>query len=362
MTIQQDVQKLEPGALVELFVLDATTQGGGVVRFHKDTTFGSIWWQGEEYSPWPIEASGFSKTTEKPPTPKLMIGNVDGSISVLCRALDDLAGAKIVRKTTFARYLDARNFPGPNRYQDSSFTVPATHNAMAGVTIGDNGIELNRTTTDVRYGQLVTGLTVGKTYTVTLDIASNNIPVSNMIEVRVGSSHSSSTVALRPIPQLLVGRFQTTFVATATSHWVTVWNKSPNSKLVVRQTLVQEAGVNPEADYNQHFEDETWFIERKVTETKELVEFELASPLDLNGVQLPRRQIVANYCSWKSIGGYRGPYCGYTGVPVADKDDNPTNNPALDDCSGRLSSCRLRQWPGGVLNFGGFPAAGLMRS
>ena len=91
------------------------------------------------------------------------------------------------------------------------------------------------------------------------------------------------------------------------------------------------------------------------------MEFELASALDIQGSMLPRRQIIANYCSFKSNGGYRGPYCGYTGPAVAKADDTPTSDMGLDDCSGRLAGCKLRQWPDGVLNFGGFPAAGLVR-
>lgn len=364
MTIQEDVQKLEPGALVELFVLDATDQTGEVLRFHQDTNFGSIWWQGVEYFPWPIKVEGFAKTTDKPPTPSLTIGNIDGSISALCRVLDDLAGVKIIRKRTFARYIDARNFPGPNLVPNASFTSGTTGFTFSGGTgiVEGDGLRITRTTANIGVGRNITGLTVGKKYVVNLDIADNSVPVSNMAFIRVGSSISNSGVKSEPIPQFKVGRVQAEFTATATNHWVSVWVNSPNARLVLRRFAVQEFGVNPEADPNQQFADELWYVERKVTENKELVEFELASPLDLNGVQLPRRQIVANYCSWMSLGGYRGANCGYTGPPVADANDVPTDDPTRDACSGRISGCKIRKWPGDVLNFGGFPAAGLMRT
>jgi phage-related protein len=48
MTIAADVQKLEPGAMVELFDLDATAITGGgsgdVLHFHAYTQVGPIYW------------------------------------------------------------------------------------------------------------------------------------------------------------------------------------------------------------------------------------------------------------------------------------------------------------------------------
>lgn len=119
---------------------------------------------------------------------------------------------------------------------------------------------------------------------------------------------------------------------------------------------------NPDADPTEQMPPEVWYIERKASESREMVSFELVSAFDLEGVKLPRRQVIANYCTWKSVGGYRGEYCGYTGPPVAEEDGTPTTDPGKDRCGGKLSDCRLRQWADQVLNFGGFPAAGLMRT
>ena len=140
------------------------------------------------------------------------------------------------------------------------------------------------------------------------------------------------------------------------------------SKLIRRQTLVKYldtanfGGVNPTADPDEHFPDEIWYIERKAMETNEVVEFELASAADLNGEQFPGRQIIANACGWILRGGYRGPYCGYAGPPVADINDQPTSDPSKDVCGGRLGSCKLRFGENEELPYGGFPAAGLIRS
>lgn len=232
MTVSEDVQKLEPGALVELFELDASEIGGDVLLFHANTTQGLIFWQGREFSPWPMEASGFEITGDQQPVPKLAVGNANGSISAMCIYLDDMVGAKLTRYRTFARYLDAANFPEGN----------------------------------------------------------------------------------------------------------------------------------PEADPDEQFAPDIWFIERKSAEAREAVEFELASALDFGGVQLPRRQIIQNRCLWLSIGGYRGPYCNYTGPAVAERDGTPTGNMAMDRCGGLVRDCKLRFGSDGVLNFGGMPAAGLVRS
>ena len=49
-------------------------------------------------------------------------------------------------------------------------------------------------------------------------------------------------------------------------------------------------GTNPTADDEAEFPQEIYSIDRKATETRELVEFELAAPTDLAGVRIPKRQ------------------------------------------------------------------------
>ncbi|WP_186137969.1 phage minor tail protein L [Burkholderia gladioli] len=121
MTITADIQQLEPGALVELFEVDCTSIGGDLLRFHGHLQSASIWWQGNEYKAWPIQATGFEHTSDaQQPEPKLTVGNVNGTISALCVFLADLAGAKVRRRRTLAKYLDAVNFPGGNPTADPS--------------------------------------------------------------------------------------------------------------------------------------------------------------------------------------------------------------------------------------------------
>jgi lambda family phage minor tail protein L len=49
-------------------------------------------------------------------------------------------------------------------------------------------------------------------------------------------------------------------------------------------------GTNATADPNAEFPQEVYSIDRKSTETREVVEFELAAPTDLAGVKIPKRQ------------------------------------------------------------------------
>jgi phage-related protein len=115
--------------------------------------------------------------------------------------------------------------------------------------------------------------------------------------------------------------------------------------------------TNPTADPNIEFPLEVYYIDRKSAENKVFCEFELVSSLDLQGVKIPRRQVIANCCSWI----YRSTECGYTGGPVATIMDVLTGDPALDQCSRRLTGCKLRYGTYAELPFGGFPAAGLTR-
>jgi len=61
---------------------------------------------------------------------------------------------------------------------------------------------------------------------------------------------------------------------------------------------------------------EVYFVDRKVTESRDLVEFELASVFDMQGVTAPRRIALDNICQWT----YRGPECGYTGPEFTEND------------------------------------------
>lgn len=223
--ITEEIQSLSPSALVEVFTLDATMLGAvGEFHFHAGTNElrAPVVWQGITYIALPIEAEGFEASVKGVlPRPKLRIANAQSLFSAEVALYDDLVGAKLVRKRTHAKYLDAVNFT---------------------------------------------------------------------------------------------------------------------------------AGVNPYADVNQHYPDEVWFIDQKVSENKLAIEWALASPFDLIGVMLPRRQTIQNSCAWK----YRSAECSYAGTGYFTSDDVATTV-GNDVCGKRLTSCKARFGSVATLPFGGFP-------
>ena len=55
-----------------------------------------------------------------------------------------------------------------------------------------------------------------------------------------------------------------------------------------------EAGINPfgTPDPTTTFDEQVFIIDRKSTETRDIVEFELAATYDIQGVRLPKRQVL----------------------------------------------------------------------
>lgn len=136
------------------------------------------------------------------------------------------------------------------------------------------------------------------------------------------------------------------------------------AKVTRKRTMVKyldginfAGGVNPTEDQTAEFPNDIYYIEHKVAENKQLVEFELAASFDVQGVKLPRRQIIQNICPWK----YRGAECSYAGTAYFDKNDNAVGSLSLDVCGKRLSSCEARFGVNNELPYGGFSGAGLFK-
>lgn len=116
MTIANEVQLLAPSAKVDLFDLDLSTIGtSSVERFHCGTNQlkSNVVWQGHTYYAVVARAEGFAKSARGPTArPKFVIANLDGAFGNLLAQYDDLIGAKLIRRRTYLKYLDAVNFPG----------------------------------------------------------------------------------------------------------------------------------------------------------------------------------------------------------------------------------------------------------
>lgn len=227
MSIAIELGKLTHDAIIEMFVLDATMLGGTIMYLYAGTNELSqpLTWQGQVYQPFPLEAEGFERNSTGPfPRPTLRVSNVLGLVGALVRDHSGLRGAKVTRRRTLKKYLDAVNFLG---------------------------------------------------------------------------------------------------------------------------------GVNASADPTAQYPDDVWFIDRRAPSNSKVVTFELATPMDVAGVMLPRRQVLADVCIWI----YRSPDCGYTGPAVARADNTPTTVMSEDACGHCLASCSLRAWPDNELPISGFPGA-----
>ena len=79
-----------------------------------------------------------------------------------------------------------------------------------------------------------------------------------------------------------------------------------------------ENGVNPygnaDSGANAQFPEEIYYIDRKVTETRDFVEFELVSSFDMGDAKAPRRLVMQNLCQWE----YKSKECGYSGSNTFD--------------------------------------------
>ena len=119
-----EVQKINPSAIIELFVLQLDTALHGantIYRFHAGSNLnanGEIIWAGNSYLRFPIEATGFAYKRGQIPRPRLIVSNAFGTISAILLSVNqtttgnDLTGATVTRIRTMARFIDAANFSG----------------------------------------------------------------------------------------------------------------------------------------------------------------------------------------------------------------------------------------------------------
>jgi lambda family phage minor tail protein L len=121
-----------------------------------------------------------------------------------------------------------------------------------------------------------------------------------------------------------------------------------------------------EPDPEAIFLPQVYLIDRKVKETRQMVEFELSASMDQAGRMLPKRQILRDACThiyrrWDASAvppafDYSKATCPWQGdqqvrepadleAPYFLNDDTKTNDPSLDNCGKRLRSCEVRHAP-----------------
>lgn len=161
-------------------------------------------------------------------------------------------------------------------------------------------------------------------------------------------------------PTLTVSRLDEPFVAAALAV-----DDFRGAELRRVRTLERYLDGAPEADPERHWPEERWRIERLTRRDREGMTWQLASPLDLEGLKLPGRQVLRDLCSWiyrrwdEAAGAfdYAAATCPYTGADYFDAKDRAAAAASADRCSRRLSGCRAR-FPDDDLPFGGFIGVG----
>jgi len=119
------------------FNVNATISDETVFLFHSGvnlTNNNDIVWQSNTYARMPCEADGFAFSGKgKLPRPTITFSNILGTITTILQkvnqttAFSDLTGAKVIRRRTLSRFLDAVNFPSsinPYGTPDPSSELP----------------------------------------------------------------------------------------------------------------------------------------------------------------------------------------------------------------------------------------------
>lgn len=127
-----------------------------------------------------------------------------------------------------------------------------------------------------------------------------------------------------PRPTLRVGNlFSVVSALMLNVNETTFGNDLTGAKVVRIRTLSRFLdGVNFDNDTNpygtpsgEQMPQEIYFVNRKIVENRDVVEFELAAKLDLENIKAPKRQCLANVCQWEYKGGADGTRDGCTWRP-----------------------------------------------
>tara|TARA_Y100000748_G_C15429166_1_gene462552 strand:- start:144 stop:749 length:606 start_codon:yes stop_codon:yes gene_type:complete len=122
------------------------------------------------------------------------------------------------------------------------------------------------------------------------------LPRPKLIISNAGLSNISSAIDNFSVSAILLEVNQTTPGNDLTG--ATVTRLRTLAKFLDKENFID--GVNPTEDKTAEFPKEVYKIDRKSTENREVVEFELAAPTDLAGIRVPNRRATRN--DFPSIG------------------------------------------------------------
>ena len=322
------LQSLNPGSIIELFTIELNTALHGsntIYRFHNGANMnadGEVVWAGNSYLRFPIECSGFEfGSTGTLPRPTISISNIFGTITAIIQDINtttignDLNGAKFTRIRTLARFLDAVNFAPTTTTTTSTQTVadPADGETVTyTVTVVQDSGGANVFAINGVQKPVIT-MKRGSTYIFNQSHSSN---VGHPLRIKsdaggqqtttnTGTLGTDATVTYQPAypsaPNDL--RYYCTVHGNGMGNTITMNNPNTTTQTTTSSTTSQ---TNPfgTPDPTAEFPKEIYFLDRKVTENRNVVTWELQSALDLVNVKLPKR--IATRAIFPGIGAFLG--------------------------------------------------------
>jgi len=161
------------------------------------------------------------------------------------------------------------------------------------------------------------------------------IPIPLQIE-----GEQQSAVGVLPRPLISLSNVNNTIASE-----IELYNDLIGATVEVFQTLYKYVDGQPEADNSAVFPKRRYIINSKKLQNKEIIQFELRNMVDIEGLQLPKRKIIRDYCNRTYRVFQNGSFvygnCPYNGSNYFDKDGNITTI-ENDYCARKLSDCRLR--------------------
>lgn len=341
MTVSQDLYSAVQDAVVELFTLDATSRGQGLLRFCAGTNImgNAVIYNGNTFTAMPITGDGWARTTgDSAPRPTLTISNVNSVIQSLVYSAGDLSGSTLTRQRIYSKYLDQGNFPRWNLlnysqgFDNAAWTklnasvTGDTTTAPDGSTTADKLIENTTASVAHRLSQSLS-LTSGTTYTLTVYLKAAGrtvgylaLPAAAFGGASTGAYFDLSAVtttnfgtATATITAVGSGWYQCSVTATATvtatdivgiytavgtsttytgdgTSGLYLWGAQleVGSAFTTYQLIVNNSWWFT-SDPSQLLSTDTYVVDRMVTLDKVAAVFELCWQLDRPGVRLPGR-------------------------------------------------------------------------
>lgn len=124
--LSRSILELEPTARLEFYIIyyDIDDDNAFIpIHASRNGIDGYIYWQGIKYIPYNVESTQWEvKADQTLPRPKLILSNKNLLVSTLLNKYKNLNNCKVIRKVTYARFLDNKNFPNNrNPYGEENF-------------------------------------------------------------------------------------------------------------------------------------------------------------------------------------------------------------------------------------------------